>query len=166
MTDRDTPLSFTQYAPHLFDKMYIFWHFCFAGLLLMMFWRGECHSTIFWSAKVSWLMDLLLSLFCQMLLTQFSVLSFHHCTSLPLGPAYHLELPSGFFRGIEDIFFLQVHQIHLEIYLRRRTLAEIRDLIWAASVDRVISSLLLFIYKASTHWLFTWPYSRPLFEND
>lgn len=29
------------------------------------------------------------------------------------------------------------------------------------------SSLLLFIYKAGTgRWLFIWPYSRPLFEND
>lgn len=56
------------------------------------------------------------------------------------GPAYRLELPSGFFRRIEDIFFPQVHQIHLEIYLRRMTLAEIRGLIWAASVDGVITA--------------------------
>lgn len=73
-----------------------------------------------------------------MLHSQCSVLSFHHLNSLPLGLAHHLELPSGFFRRIEDIFFLQVHQIHLEIYLRKTTLTEIKGLIWAASVDIAI----------------------------
>ncbi len=120
--------------------MHIFWHFCSAGLLLMMSGHGESHSTIFWSVKVSSLIYLLLSLFCQTLLSQFSILPFHSGNSLLLGPAYHLELPSGFFRSIEDIFFLQVHQIHLEIYLRRMTLAEIRGLIWAASVDGAITA--------------------------
>lgn len=73
-----------------------------------------------------------------MLHSQFSVLSFHPHNSLLLGLAHHLELPCGSFSRIEDVFFLQVHQIHLEIYLRRMTLAEIKGLIWAASVDRVI----------------------------
>lgn len=91
----------------------------------MMLWHGESHLTIFWSVKVSSLVDLLLS-----------VLSVHPRNSFLLG--YHLELSSAFFSSIQDIFFLQVPQIYLEIDLRWMTVAEIRRLIGAASVDWVI----------------------------
>lgn len=91
----------------------------------MMLWHGESHLTIFWSVKVSSLVDLLLS-----------VLSVHPRNSFLLG--YHLELSSAFLRSIQDIFFLQVPQIYLEIDLRWMAVAEIRRLIGAASVDWVI----------------------------
>lgn len=54
--------------------------------------------------------------------------------------AYHPGSPSGF--PWEDPGYI-LHQIHLEIYLRRMTLAEIRGLIWAAGVDRMFQRALL-----------------------
>lgn len=129
----------------------------------MMSWHGESHLTIFWNVKVSSLMDLLLSLLSKAPLSPLFTLA----NSLLLGPAHHLELPSGFFRSIEDIFFLQVHQIHLEIDLRWMTLAEIRRQIGAASVDWVIPACSYsFIKPALADGFSSDHILGPLFEKD
>lgn len=150
-------------------KLYIWRHICSAGLLLMMSWRGESHSTSFWSVKVSPLAPhLFLSHFCQN-----AALSVHRSLFVSLStlrcswPAYHHELPSGFLRKIVDVFFLQVHQIHSDIYLREDDTG--RDKRPQSELPGQMGSFQpAFIHLYSWHSLmaFTWPYSRPPFEKD
>lgn len=93
--------------------------------------------------------------------------SFHPCNSRLLGLAHHLELPPGSSGNIKDIFFRQVHQILLETDLRWMTLTEIRCTNRSCQYRLGDSSLLLLIYKAATSWwLFIWPYSQSVFEDD
>ena len=117
-----------------------------------MLWHGESHSTIFWSVKVSSLMDLLLSLFCQngalSSLRPLFTPQFSRCSALHI----ILNCPRASLGGSRIYSSSQVHQIHLEIYLRRVTLAEIRGLIWAARADRVIPASSYSFIKPSTCW--------------
>lgn len=131
--------------------------FCSAGLLLMTLWRGENRSTISWSVKVSSLTDLLLSLFCQTLLSPFSAFRLRPRHSLLPGPARHLQLPSGFFRrdrgyvppsGSSNPF----GDIFKEDDTGRDKRPNLR-----CKCRKGDSSRLLFIYKAGAHWVFTWP---------
>lgn len=121
----------------------------------MMCWHGESHSTISWSVKVSPLMDLLLSVL-------FSPSQFPAAPP-PISPWIALRLLEERRGYILPLSSSNPFGDRAKVDDGGRDKAPNRSC--QCRLDDF--SRLLFIYKASAGWwLFIWPYSRPLFENE
>lgn len=128
-----------------------------------MCWRGESHSTISWTVKVSPLMDLLFLVFFNCPLCPLFTLTVPRCSAADISPWIALGL-------LEE---RRGYILPLSSSNPFGDRAEVADGGGDKAPNRSCQcrlddfGRLLFIYKAGAGWwLFIWPYSRPLFENE